>query len=532
MNSRYTHQELFDLVVLSTSREKANNLSKLITQSTEPFRGGYRVKSQSVEFIVIPDWVGNDSKYIGEECTAVWIEDESDIQVFKQVLEDLRDYHSLFVCSNGNLGKPFAEENKLRFVSYSDSKQVFKAALETYEETTIKIQTAFAKYDADRTGYLEIKEMRKLASELGAKVDSESYEKALKAMDANQDGKIDLDEFMNWWKIAKNKPHAVAKCYDLKSWIEKVSEGMFSEPIQKVTNGKPGVAMNNVDIDVITDAYEVFDFATRVEFRINAGEAMHTKAIRRYGSKFNDKLQFTEGNWFSIAVFTKPLTKTGAEIEHLMHELKDNLIAYAEKNWTSGVAEFIEEFVGFEVQSVENSAHISMVFKQEIAKIIKRSFTSIVSLLTFLTENNEGFNFEFILNSKENLGEAISKGVQARKMFEEAEINFESSGNKLALRKLINSLKKEFVDELQFLEILYAPDDFNVKLRGPITELQDEGTRKALDSSMKSLEPFLNFIKDIMPDEIEKVLGRLEFAVSLYDFFGNFEIYSSTLFQE
>lgn len=57
----------------------------------------------------------------------------------------------------------------------------------------------FQKYDADRSGSIEVREFPGLYSELKAlQLTNHSCEKAMEDMDADGDGKIEFDEFVAW----------------------------------------------------------------------------------------------------------------------------------------------------------------------------------------------------------------------------------------------------------------------------------------------------------------------------------------------
>jgi len=62
-----------------------------------------------------------------------------------------------------------------------------------------EVKTAFAKYDADGSGAIDKEELAELSKELGHELTEEELEKALKDLDLNGDGVIDVKEFSRWY---------------------------------------------------------------------------------------------------------------------------------------------------------------------------------------------------------------------------------------------------------------------------------------------------------------------------------------------
>ena len=62
-----------------------------------------------------------------------------------------------------------------------------------------EIRAIFDEYDTDKSGSLEPQEVSECAAKLGAKMTPEELDAAVKALDANKDGKISFDEFVEWF---------------------------------------------------------------------------------------------------------------------------------------------------------------------------------------------------------------------------------------------------------------------------------------------------------------------------------------------
>ena len=62
---------------------------------------------------------------------------------------------------------------------------------------------AFYKYDKDGSGAIDKAELAKMSADLGDPLDDEQLELALKDLDLNGDGVVDLDEFKRWYFSGK-----------------------------------------------------------------------------------------------------------------------------------------------------------------------------------------------------------------------------------------------------------------------------------------------------------------------------------------
>jgi Ca2+-binding EF-hand superfamily protein len=61
------------------------------------------------------------------------------------------------------------------------------------------VKPSFAKFDKDGSGAIDREELTQLMKELGQEMTEEMVTTALKDLDINEDGVIDLDEFSRWY---------------------------------------------------------------------------------------------------------------------------------------------------------------------------------------------------------------------------------------------------------------------------------------------------------------------------------------------
>eukprot|EP00759_Apiculatamorpha_spiralis_P017370 PhF_6_TR23331/c0_g1_i1/m.33041 len=76
-------------------------------------------------------------------------------------------------------------------------KEAEKRVPNDQEKTAIR--AVFDKYDTDKSGFLDLGELRFCVKDLGCTMNDSELHFALQEMDANKDGEISFDEFLDWW---------------------------------------------------------------------------------------------------------------------------------------------------------------------------------------------------------------------------------------------------------------------------------------------------------------------------------------------
>lgn len=115
------------------------------------------------------------------------------------------DYHQLKVAMRA-LGVDVRKAEVLKlmkeydrgetgFITYSDFVDIMTLKL-AERNPDDEIKKAFALFDDDRTGSISLRNLRRVARELGEALGDEELQAMIDEFDKNGDGSIDLDEFM------------------------------------------------------------------------------------------------------------------------------------------------------------------------------------------------------------------------------------------------------------------------------------------------------------------------------------------------
>lgn len=64
-------------------------------------------------------------------------------------------------------------------------------------ESKRDIRKIFFKYDHGNKGYFDINDLKRIAKELGEKVDDEVLDEMIRSVDSDLDGKVSFEDFFN-----------------------------------------------------------------------------------------------------------------------------------------------------------------------------------------------------------------------------------------------------------------------------------------------------------------------------------------------
>ena len=65
------------------------------------------------------------------------------------------------------------------------------------DDTRENIDKIFALYDSDKTGYITVQDLRRVANDMGQEVSEDDLEFMIKRADEDKDGRVSKDEFFN-----------------------------------------------------------------------------------------------------------------------------------------------------------------------------------------------------------------------------------------------------------------------------------------------------------------------------------------------
>jgi len=102
-----------------------------------------------------------------------------------------------------NVAEPTDEElNEIFLKRYKMSKEELQSMADKMGiqlNNLCYLKQEFDAYDEDRSGYIDVKELRELLNKLGEELSEEELEQAFKELDADGSGEIEFFEFVEWF---------------------------------------------------------------------------------------------------------------------------------------------------------------------------------------------------------------------------------------------------------------------------------------------------------------------------------------------
>lgn len=416
---------------------------------------------------------------------------------------------------------PFSCKKRENFIfinsTISKSDEISQILINSYLCDFENIKQIFLNFDEDKSGYIESCEVNLVAKALGQDTKSDIFKKSILALDSNNDDKISLEEFVEWW-MRKDEADVLSKIKDMtKIFDESVYEFLLFNNIKKESKKKSRQKIKSLDININNSKENSLE-VSRLSLRVSLGEFESNDASKNYLSKFNDDLSNSKRNWIAFAFFIRPNTLSKEEFKSLIDNFSINFITFLDKLLLDHPTQnfFTKNFSKifyWEIQMYELSANLILHFKYDIICLIKSNLENIMLLINFLCGNynvfkrrSSGVNFELDLSSTENI--------------------FNKSSNKIDFS---NILDIECRGHYDFNKLQILLKNLNKKTKGS-TDFS------CLTKDLDSNEEYLNFIKDL---KLEKVIqcftglksiidtqlsastSRMEFSLNLFDIFLN-----------
>ncbi|XP_060569707.1 neo-calmodulin-like [Ruditapes philippinarum] len=97
-------------------------------------------------------------------------------------------------------------------ITYDEYVEMLKKHLKDPSTFNVELREAFRKFDRDRTGDLDFKELRKALMSLGEPLTAEETDQLFKMMDADGDKQVDVEEFVMFMLKGYDEIKKVEEC--------------------------------------------------------------------------------------------------------------------------------------------------------------------------------------------------------------------------------------------------------------------------------------------------------------------------------
>ena len=545
-HNTYKDEDFFKVVVLSTKKETSEHYAKfltntpaIVTSSTRTYTAPFK-NTKIVVYARTPhDSWGHKQATVGVDGLIICIENDEEYEILKEEISLKYKFLDVRVIVTGHhehIVKRWEQELEAKSIpSSSPLEVVLKEIDEDDKEEYAKILAISKAYDKDNSGQLEMAEMPAIIKSLGQDPDNPAIKEALIVLDVNHDNIIEIDEFIQWWKIGRQNASALSKIYELSQKSSQIInsyvnfKNLKKEATSIDRNAKINISKMNVNIDTGLN-----ETRTRFNLKVVSGGDKRKEASKNFLSKFTDNIiKAQDENWINISIFVQSLTYKGNEIKDFLEGFRHKLINYAEENFIPGLSLFIKDFVIFKFYPQDYSGIIVFEFKTDVYNLIRSSITDLEFIRDFLTNNSTStFEFDLKITSSNCLGECINNENTLGEFLRTSEVSINSSGIKSRLRTFLMNLNENYKSYLPLLQLLFAPNNMKLNYKGPVDEFLGSSENESLKYNLSKWKPFLDFIRDNIDSELRNVMSRLEIGFNLYDIFFNLQIFSTHLWQD
>lgn len=533
----YTNDEYFKIIVLSkdlpTSIEQSkwltNNYKKLLREDI------IRCDYKKTSLVCYPRCNGenNNNETKSFEGLYIFVEDrESFDQIANTVKEAYSDLKARALVSTHENGADWAKELNAVFFDRPNRDKVIEALDHLDMDQYDYIESKFNEFDVDKSGYITTDEMPKIATSLGEDHQSESVKGAILAFDKNHDGKISMSEFICWYKLGRKNTIAFTKFYELNNWMDnKIKEHLSWNHLKNMMSTEEiNTSTKVTKIDVSLNTQNIEEYISRMNFRLAIGESARKEACRNYLSRYNDKMEYSSDYFIDIGFFTKSCTINGLTAKEYIDRFKTILIDQIDEKLIPGLKSFVDNFFVIRVFESDHSVNLRLEVKYDIQELLKSALSTYLRITQWLT--NEGktpFDLDFNYMSGKNIRDIMEEGGILKDFLESCELKIKFTAIKERNIAFLNSAKHDIKEKLQYFQPFFIPTSLKVKYEGKINELMDSKSKEILSGKVDFMKDFINFFISYLPEDLRKVMARLEFGLNMVDTFFSFQLFSGNM---
>lgn len=532
----FTEKEYFKILVLSKDKQTSVEQSKWLTNDyKKPIRDDViRANYKTTSLVCYPRWPKFESLAVNSfEGIYIFVDEEEDFQQISKYIKDLyNDIRPRVLVSNNITGADWAKEIKAVYMNNQNRIKVIEVLDHLDMDYFEYLSSKFNYYDEDKSGHITTNEMEKIASDLGENVKSDNVKSAILAFDRSQDGKISLMEFINWYKIGRKDVDSYTKFFELKSWMNERLGDVFDLKILRDNMNDDNVnrssKVSNVDISLNTQNIE--EYITRINLRAAIGEPSRKEACKNYLSRYNDKMEFNTDYFVDIAIFTSETKINGVSTSEYLNVLKDELISKIDSTFIPGFKSFVDKFIVIHIFQSDFAINLRLEIKYDNFDLFKTALDPYYKIINWLSNNNQSpFDFDFQYYTGKCVWDIVEEGGVLKDFLQNCELKLKIKALKERNLSINKAGKNKLKEYLSFFQPFFVPSTFKMKYEGRVDELNDEKSKVILQRKVDFIKDAIVLLKGIIPEEIKRIMNRLEIGVNIVESFYSVQIFSNHL---
>ena len=535
----YLNKEYLKIIALAHDKEQCVEFSKFLSGSDNYVRGLFNNSYNKTQIVVFPRFVSkldHQATTVAVEAIVIYLEKENEFQDIKNILDRYGQVQVRIVVAEFDATEQAEEIGAIFFPKPDDAKELRDYINHLDKQQFTLMKNLFNKYDKDQGGYIDTEELKLIAIEEGFDPKDENFNKTIYSLDLNQDGDINLNEFVMWYKIGRQNVYALPKVYDLyhgtNDLIKKLMRmDTFKEDmliLQEEDNLKKISHQR-----LFFRSTGQFKLKTHVEASIAVGPIKRQEMALEFLSKFTKNTSSAKANWISILI---PLNQRQKKIDpakgkFLLDEFKEHTLQWGEEKMGSAFINFFKHLLVFETSYNENSVILAIRMKQDIESLVKNALQHVLFILNNLQTKTNSTWIKFKAHSNLDLYDCVNKDLSLKDFFEVSEVIVEGSTFSNQLHALYSNIQPEYKDVLSFIQFFCNPDNVDLELECKICEIFNDKD-SFTNYSLKDIGLFLDFIKTNVSKELLSAADNLEVAINFFDVFARFKLYTKSTFSE
>ena len=220
----YEPKDLFKVVLIAPTKERAEEEASWICLSTTQIRGTYMCNHLKTKMVIFCKWPGMPEKQTTTVANEILLGYCNDLKEWNEIKDEFNKYSTIpvkfIISSNLDLTELSKELGAIQLEKPKDPKTLRIAMDMQDREEYKRIVAKFNEFDIDNSGAIESFEMINIAQSLGINHENQDFVESLYALDLNNDGVISLYEFITWWKVGRQNITSLPKIYNLNEYIK------------------------------------------------------------------------------------------------------------------------------------------------------------------------------------------------------------------------------------------------------------------------------------------------------------------------
>ena len=214
----------FRLIVIGKSEAIAKELAEWAVEGEkigESYEKKFELSGRTLSIKANPVWAEQKgAKPVGDGLL-IACKEGSDLAMMEPVVEHYRKMPIKFIIYDGAADQTDYEVRwAAKGIPKKSASELAEKLITANNELVKLIATVFKSFDKDHSGYIELNEIQSLAKELGSDIPESEAVKIISELDTNHDGRISLEEFVEWWKTGQ-QGRTIKMSGLIEGWVKK-----------------------------------------------------------------------------------------------------------------------------------------------------------------------------------------------------------------------------------------------------------------------------------------------------------------------